>query len=330
MKIKHIIFTFLCLLISYSHNLKSKNLQYINIENDFNHKSRNPFIPIEFTPGGLNYFFEYSYNEPWYKDFLPNNFLHMTQFLQYGKNTKQNGAFLKSVLKLFSNKLKSCSYINSYAFLELLEIMPELTNQYFKAPEINIFDQSENKKLISDLMYNNFLNNFSDFTKDPKIFLNNMSENILTSLKIKTYMTETVETNVDLEHLRQSVAKFLELSIGKIIWAPQDHKNIWGLFYKLSKSIEDFSNKKIIDDIDNLDDIYWSLVYRFCDFLDLAGNELPIEFYANFNNKILSCQLQMFKIDEQEISITNKEAYIMQALLTNQAKAQAYKKNESR
>ncbi|KKP28587.1 MAG: hypothetical protein UR12_C0017G0015 [candidate division TM6 bacterium GW2011_GWF2_30_66] len=326
MKIKYIIFPFLCLLINYSHNLKTKDLQYINIENDFNRISKNPFVPIEFTPKGLNSFFENIYNKDWYADeFLPKNFLHMTQFLQYGKNSQQSGAFLKSVLMLFSNKLKAATCINSYAFLELLEIMPELIDQYFKAPEINIFEQ--NKSLISDLMYNNFLNNFNNFTKDPKFFLDNMSDNILASLKTNSYITETIDTHVDIEHLRQTICKFLELSIGKLVWAPQDHKNIWNLFYKTSKSIENFSNKKIIDDLDNLNCIYWSLIHRFCDFLKLTGNELPIEFYVNFNNKILSSQLSMFQIDEQEIAITSKETHIIQSLLTAQAKAQAYKKS---
>lgn len=324
MKIKCIIFSFLCLLISYSHNLKTKNLQYINIEHDHSHISKNPFVPIKFTPEGLNNFFENIYNKNWYaKEFLPKNFLHMTQFLQYGKNTKQSGAFLKSVLMLFSNKLKASTCINSYAFLELLEIMPELIEHHFKAPEINIFDQ--NKNLISSLMYTNFSNNFNNFTKDPKIFLDSMAENILASMQIKANIAETVETHVNLEHLRQTVCKFLELSISKIVWSPQDHKNIWNLFYRLSKSIEDFSNKKIIDDIDSLNCIYWSLIYRFCDFLDLTGNELPIEFYADFNNKILSSQLSMFQIDEQEVAITSKETHIIQALITGQAKAQANK-----
>ena len=120
----------------------------------------------------------------------------MTQFLQYGKNSKQNGAFLKSVLKLFSNKLKSASYINAYAFLELLEIMPELIGHYFKPPEINIFDQDKN--LISDLMYKNFLNNFGDFTKDPKIFLNNMrilrTANPLNVLRFVNYCRYAIRT----------------------------------------------------------------------------------------------------------------------------------------
>ena len=178
-------------------------------------------------------------------------------------------------------------------------------------------------------MYNNFLYNFGDFRKDPKIFLDIMSENILKMLSNQTnnkQQTEIIEAHVNLEHLRQSVSTFLELSLSKIVWSPKDHKNIWNLFSKIEKALEEFYNKKIIDDIDKMDDIYWSLINRFCDLLDITGNELPIEFYANFNNKVLSSQLAMFQIDEQEIAITSKEAHLVNAIISGQAKAEALKK----
>lgn len=363
MKIKKIILLFLCLLTGYNCNSKTKDIkkpdkkQKIKLQDEKNKTNnqkifsstsivpfkgnannaiersrenitKNPFVPIEFHQDGLNKFFENIYNKNWYaKDFLPNNFMHMTQFLQYGKNTDQGNAFLKSVIKLFSNKIKASSYVNCYAFLELLEIMPELVKHYFEPPKIDLFEF--NKKIVGDLMYKNFLDNFDGFKDNPKIFLENMAEKTLKPFyenANKNSQAELIESYSSLEHLRQEISKFLELSLGKLIWSPYDHQNIWSLFYRTAKAIQEFSDKKIIDDVDNLDDIYWSLIHRFCDFLELSGNDLPTEFYVNFNNKILSSELLMFQIEEQERAITNKETYLVQSILSGQAKMLASKR----
>jgi len=319
---KKYIIIFIFLLMSYGHNLKTKKMQYLNTEREFDAHYKNPFIPIEFTASGLHNFFENIYNKNWYaKEFLPDSFAHMIQFLEFGKKTNQAGGFLKSVLKLFGNKLKASSYVNSYALVDLLEAIPSLTKQYFVFPEQNFFE--ENKKIINDLMYNQFASNFSLFKINPKDFLNDLSKNIVTTLQNKT---KIIDTHVNLEHLKQSLVRFVELAIGKTIWSPQDHKNIWSLFTGLSKALEELSKQKIVEDVDNLDDMFWSVVHRFCDFLDIVGHELPVEFYSEFKNQLLSANLFMFQIEEQEKSITTKETQLVQALFEGEARARAYQK----
>jgi len=324
MKIKYV-FLLLFLLSSipmyttYSNNLKSKNYQYLDLDNEFNNSYKNPFVPIEFSSTGLNNFFENIYNKHWYGiDFLPNNFSHIIQFLQYGKKTNQTGPYLKSVLKLFGNKLKASSYVNSYALLDLMDELPELTKHYFVIDLGNIFE--ENKKIINNLMYNNFLKDFSFFKKEPKKFLHNLSKEIVEKLNKES---KIVSSHVNLEHIRQSLVRFLEQSFGKLIWSPEDHENIWNLFYRTTKKIAELSS--IVDDMDSLDDLYWSLIHRFCFFLDLTGHELPVEFYKDFRIKLSSAKLPMFQIEEQEHSITSKENQLVQALFEGEAKAMAYK-----
>jgi len=321
MRIKYIIF-FLFLIITYNHNIQTKKAQFLNIETTFDENYKNPFVPIEFTATGLHNFFENIYNKNWYaKEFLPDNFTHMVQFLQFGKKTNQTGAFFKSVLKLFGNKLKASSYVNCYALVDLLETIPDLSKQYFVFEEKNFFE--ENRKIINNLMYNNFASNFSLFKLDPKDFLNNLSENILTTIQKQTNI---INTHVNLEHLRQSLVRFVELAINKAIWSPQDYKNIWSLFAGLSKSIEELSKQEIIQDIDNVDDMLWSLVHRFCDFLDIVGHELPVEFYPEFKDQLFSSNLFVLQLEEQEKSITTKETKLVQALFEGEARARAYQK----
>jgi len=304
---------------TYSNNVKTKNYQYLDCDNEFNKEYKNPFFPVEFTPNGLNNFFTNIYNKHWYgQEFLPSNFSHMIQFLQYGKKTKQTAPYLKSVLKLFGNKLKASSYVNSYALLDLLDMLPNLTQHYFTINLGNIFEQ--NKKTINDLMYNNFLSDFSFFKKEPKKFLHDLSTKIIEKINKESNI---IDTHVNLEHVRQSLVRFLEQSVGKLIWSPKDHANIWEIFYRTTKKIAELSD--IAEDMDNLDDLYWSLVHRFCFFLDLTGHEMPAEFYKDFRIKLAAADLPMFQIAEQEQAITNKENKLMQALLEGEARSMAYK-----
>jgi len=297
----------------------SKEINFL--KNEFKQSYEDPFIPIEFTSKGLHNFFENVYNQFWYgQDFLPNNFTHMIQFLKYGKKSKQDGAFLKSVLKLFGNKIKSSTYVNSYALIELLKIMPKLTKHYFQIPKADILQN--NKKIISDLMYSSFVSHFGIFKQNPKDFLNDISENILTTLNQNSGM---IEKHVDIENLRQFLVRFLEVSIGKLIWNPKEYKRIWKLFYVAAKNLEKLAENNIISDLDSLDDIFWSLIHRFCFFIELAAQDLPIEFYTRFRNKLTSSDLFMFQIAEQEQAIKSKQQYLVHALFEGEAKARAYK-----
>jgi len=135
-----------------------------------------------------------------------------------------------------------------------------------------------------------------------------------------------IDTHVNLEHLRQSLIRFIELAVNKVIWNLQDYKNIWSLFAGLSKSIEELSKQEIIQDIDNVDDMLWSLVHRFCDFLEIVGHELPIEFYPEFKDQLFSSKLLILQLEEQEKSITTKQTQLVQALFEGEARARAYQK----
>jgi len=320
MKIKNKLITFLLLFLIFSNTVKTKNYQQVSLENELKGFSTNPFIPLEFSPEGINNFFDNIYNQNWYaQEFLPNNFSHMIQFLRYGKESGQTGSFLKSVIKLFSNKLKATSYVNCYAFIELLDELPDLISHYFVIPEIDIFET--NKKVINNILYEGFLSQFASFKQNPKQFLHDVSGKIAQTLHKKSNI---IDVHVNMEHLRQSLVRFLEIASGKLIWNPKDHENIWHLFHSTSKNIEKLAEHTIIADLDNVDDLSWSLIHRFCFFLDIAGQSMPIDFYAKFKEKLFSANLFMFEIEEQEESIKTKELHLVHALFEGEAKARAY------
>ena len=86
----------------------------------------NFYAPVDMSPDGIKNFLQQVYNRSEYLDVLPTNLNHLVQFLENGKKNNQSRAYIRSVVKLFSNKLKGVQYINAYAFSLMLSQFPEL------------------------------------------------------------------------------------------------------------------------------------------------------------------------------------------------------------
>ena len=100
------------------------------------------------------------------KETLPNNFSYLTDLLQYGNNTGQPRAYIRSVFKLFSNLLKNAEYVNAYAFSDLIDQLPSIIEQHLTAQEsrtylnntalydANMFDRF--KATVNNMLYVKF------------------------------------------------------------------------------------------------------------------------------------------------------------------------------
>src|SRR5579863_9880606 len=53
------------------------------------------------------------------KEVLPNDFSNLSELITFGTRNNQPPAYLRSVVKMFSNMLKSAHYVNAYAFSAL-------------------------------------------------------------------------------------------------------------------------------------------------------------------------------------------------------------------
>ena len=62
---------------------------------------------------------------------MPNNLHHMAEFLRNGNKTGKDAVYVRAVVRLFANKLKAASYVNAYAFSDLLAELPELLAPHF-------------------------------------------------------------------------------------------------------------------------------------------------------------------------------------------------------
>jgi hypothetical protein len=269
--------------------------------------------PISRTRFGIQHFFKKTFNDPMYNQYLALNFSHISTFLSYSNEADEPRAYIKSVIRLFSQKIKSCSYINGEAFLLFLKELPRLISKHF---------EQNNEKVqakIQDCLYNFFLDKFDELKEDPEHTLEKLTQDI--------YSISCTTDNQDLDttELQCSMHNFLDLCLNRLIWSPQDQDDIWKSVKNISHALEELVNAHIIKDVETLDELFWSLIHRFCYFLEIAGLELEEDTIKSIGSDLQSKSLPLWSMDEQESFITPKRTYLKNAVFETYATSSARK-----
>jgi hypothetical protein len=259
-------------------------------------------------------------NPKFVSEVLPNNFCYFKQLLEYNITSLQPRTFTRSVFKLFTNLLKGCRYVNAYALSDLLESMPPLLKKSFmlyKAElllhnttiyELDAYDRF--KQSVSHILVSGFNKNYQDFKQNPQEFLEKINREILA----------INEEEVHVELLRQSVIRFLEISLNKLVWSVDDKEESWTIVKKISHQLAHFIECNIITDVNDLDDLYWTLVHRYCYFLDLNSAELPLDFYQKIKHDIAHDHILLLELEEQDSFIEKKSDFFLKTLLGHEAR----------
>src|SRR5579872_2092442 len=147
------------------------------------------------------------------KEILPNDFSYLSHLIGYGTINSQPPAYARSVIKMFSNMLKSAHYVNAYAFSQLLEELPSLLHPYFKLPLTQryltheaLYDASFADRFVSTVqnaLYVTFSTEYEAFRQDPDLFLKNLGTNI----------TAIAHEEMEQEQIRQNIIRFCEVAL---------------------------------------------------------------------------------------------------------------------
>lgn len=264
------------------------------------------FKRIKYTLGSIKCFLKHTYNDQNYIDkFLPLNFDHMIDFLDHVQKTEEPRAYIKSVVKLFGQKLKSANFINSFAFLELLEKII-LLSPYFESSS----DIEKQKAVI----------------RENLVSLLNTRESLSFNLDQMTDDLYNVIINLDQEkevyHLQYVVHQFLEIGLSKLIWSYIDQENCWESVKLIACQLEQMQGKNIITH-EMLNELYWTLISRFKYFLDIAGTELNSQAYYSLNLDLENDNLALWALSEKEPYILPKREFLRQAVINSSISARA-------
>ncbi len=258
------------------------------------------------------------------QDILPNNFSYLVQLLDHGVKTNQNRQYAQDTISLFSKLLKGSEYVNSYVFSGLIEQMPALLKPYFTGFKFesgsqfilaNDLDMLERlQRMVTSIVYTKFTQDFGSCKNNPQQFLNDLTERIVNA----------TSQEVSIEQLRQVVIRFLEVGLSKLIWSPRDEEKTWESVKTISHTIATLMEYNIIDDLNDVDELFWTLVHRYRYFLELHSSDMPMSFYQKIKHDMTHQKLFLFELGEQESFLQSKSQCLLNTILTQAAKKQAY------
>lgn len=249
------------------------------------------------------------------KEILPNDFSYLSVLVTFGTSTNQPPAYLRSIIKLFSNMLKGSHYVNAAAFSHMLETLPGELVPYFSFPAAHeyinnsaLYDATfvdRFKSTVQTVLYSKFSTEYDSFRQDPDLFLKQISANIVT----------LAQEEVMQEQLRQGVIRLCEIALSKLIWDPASQEETWNITKKISEQLVTLLELNILDDTNDLDDLHWTLLNRYCYFIELTATDMPETFYKTIRHDIRSNDLVLFALKEQDYIVEPKLSYMQRTLL---------------
>lgn len=256
---------------------------------------------VPFTRSGVEGFLTSCFNHPAYATrFYPTCFTHTTDLYSYSEGMAEPESYVVAVTGLFRQKLKESSWVNPYALEIFLDKLPESLH--------TSLNNNRRKEVVSQCIRTAFMNRFDQLKADPDTFIDRLSSDICSS----------VATTVSTDEVRAEITRFIEDALNKLIWDPTECLETWQSFKGIADRLERLSDIGIIADVDSLNALYWSLVSRYCYFIETMGADLSPEFYKEVKKILDAGSLAMFALDEQEACLTTKRDRLTLAVVVGQ------------
>lgn len=304
---------FIALLLVYTLSSHSINIQAIQEKDSSLQNQENLIASIQHqmrTPAYI-------------KEILPNDFSHLPHLLEIGTTNQQPPLYLLSVIKLFTNPLKRSPYVNAVAFSKLLEDLPSLLLPYFAFPvsrtymsDPSLYDVAfadRFKITVNGTLYAKFSTEYESFRQDPAAFLRTISTDI----------TTLAQEEMNQEQIRQSLIRFCEIALSKLIWDPAAHEATWTTTKRIGEQLARLLECNILDDTNDLQDLHETLLNRYCYFIDITATDMPSSFFAAIRNDLKSNDIILFALAEQDGIFESKLAYMQRTLI--EAETAAYR-----
>jgi hypothetical protein len=252
---------------------------------------------------------------------LPNNFNHLSNLIATGMHANQPPAYLQSVMKLFSNMLKGAEYVNAQAFEDFLTTLPSIAQPYFHLNQSRsfitqgaLYDAHLFERInasVNNILYQSFSTQYESFRKDPTTFLSSIGGTIVS----------VVQEEISHEQARQAIVKFTETALNKLVWDVTNPEQSWRTVKNTANKLAELLEYNILDDTNDLDDFYWSLVTRYCYIINLTASEMPASFYKYVKDDIATHDIILFELNEQDNFMEKKSSYVQRMLMMAEAQS---------
>lgn len=276
-----------------------------------NKKRVNLFVTkIDFTRDGVSLFLNQTFNNRDYgAEYLPYSLNHLIQFLEFAHANQQSPEFIEGALRLFNQKVKNSPFVTAPALERFLDRATPHFQAHLAVTPFSLWQES--KHLLSTA----FREKFSFAQKDPLGFFEYVSK----------HLASEVQTNmITPERVRATCMRFLSGTTDKIIWTPSAQAETWRSFKKIGDSFHALHLAKVIPDELDANELYWSLIERYCYFLKLAGTRLSLETCKVIKQDLADRSIPWLLQKEQESVLETKMERLTVAVLETEAKIHAH------
>jgi hypothetical protein len=165
-------------------------------------------------------------------------------------------------------------------------------------------------------MYESMLNKFDYHKLDPTAYFDDLSHSILND-------THDLADDITVDEFRKSLFTFFELALNKFIWSPHEYSQAWHNIKTVTGQLHQLYDAHVIKDQEDLNDLFVSILERFCLYLDLSFAEIPADFYTRLHHDIEAKNLFFLELESEEFFET-KAQRLSRAVTMAEAKTRAY------
>ena len=260
------------------------------------------------------------------RDIYPFDQSLITDLIKGIHTVSEPHAYIRGVLKLFINIAKGAPCIDSESFSNVLQCFIDILPPYFTPNKLHAnlhysvgqqLDQFERlKQLNVSLLVHELSNRYTDFRSDPMSFIDGLAQQLAL----------IGQTEIEIAKLRFTLMAFLEIHISKCIWSTDDQDSTWELTKKMADLCTMLVEKGILDDLNDLDDIFWTLIHRYGHFLDLTCFLLNDSVFHAIKQDINYGNLLLFSLEEQDNCIPKRAECLLDTVMFAEAKKKASEK----
>lgn len=238
----------------------------------------------------------------------------MVMLLRHGVENNQPALYAQAVFKMFSNIVKGMPYINAYTLADSLPQIAEYIPHYIAQSNAEIVRNTTSlvggnlydhfKSTVNTMLYCKFSSEYAAFKESPEEFLQNISEEIAL---VNQY-------TIHLDKLRNTMVRFLELTLSKVIWSPENQVHTWVSVKEISQGLTVLFERGVLEDINDLDDLFWSLIHRYSYFLDVVGSLMHSHLYDEISKDIAAHSLLLLTLPEQDSFVLDKSSVLSRTI----------------
>lgn len=246
---------------------------------------------------------------------------------QINRSNARPRRYIHAVLKMFTTVVKGTDCVTTDSFIETLQFLNDFLTPFMSDRDYESYIQiamnreletyQRLKEFNSILLLHSFQTSYDEFQLNPVQFLQNLGD----------VMAQAAQEELELQKLRATLKLFLELHLNKLFWAFEDNEGCWEQVKVIAYQLTLLFENNVFDDLNDLDDLFWSLIHRFGHFFEYAYKNCSFSLFEAIKQDLAHGSLLLLDLAEQDTCIEKRSECLLHIVLHAEARKRAHDLN---